>query len=856
MRKLSLILISLTCLLSAVLGCGPATSSGDSLSTVDAALQGQWVAKQLNANGERLMLTFTPAALSTSGTNDVVIDSVTPAGDTYNVTAGTYAVTGNQMALTLTQISDFTSSFAVSSTNLSLGTDVYNRESVTSPQIWGQIQVPDGVDDSSVGTLSIQSGTSVGHASKHPSSLTRSPSPVVSGELLVKYKNGNGYEKVIVPSAPQEVSAQSGASPNQTFEQLTIVRQKMKTDTDATMQRFKNDPNVESVVHNTFMHTHSIPSDTLYPSQTNLQEINMGAAWDLIDSLSGPNEVVVAVIDTGIFQNHPDLTGRIIGMDPANPWALDWVPNHIVTAADGENRTYCQGQLDDDSTLGADNDATDPGDHRQSDGVSSWHGTHLAGIIAALRNNGPTGIAGIASNSQIKILPLRTQGRCGNGTTDLIADAVRYAAKIPNNRECVTSNAGVRTCTVGANGRSQAKVINLSLGEAITDAEAADLCLAISQATDAGSLVVVSAGNDHSNIKTYPAACSAAIAVGSVYPNLAFASTYSNYGSNQFLVAPGGSGDTTGGVGIWSTVSTSVNQGKGAGYGALTGTSQAAPQVSAVAALLFSYKPNLTPAQVKDYLKNSAIRFPGQTGRTDKYGYGLLNPAGALLAAGIGTSSGTASMTFSLNPIDFKTNGKNATVAVFNGGATVCSGLKVTSSQPWLTTSLSGNVAPTSFSVTANRKDLPTGVQTATLTVTSTTAGCVAKQIPVSLTVGVASADDDVATLRHDIEDFLAGKADFENTTDVGDVMVALLNIDTNKFTDYARTSFLDNYNFLFPSVAPGKYYLVAGIDTNQDGAICKDGETEPCLIYPTADDPEILEVKSDTKLTDLILTY
>ena len=201
------------------------------------------------------------------------------------------------------------------------------------------------------------------------------------------------------------------------------------------------------------------PNDERYIDQWNLfgaWGINAPAAWDIT---TGSNSIVIAVIDTGIT-NHEDLIGRTV---PGYDFISD-----IPTANDGDSR---------------DSDASDPGDWVafnecsifSAAGNSTWHGTHVAGIIGASGNN-LSGIAGINWNS--KILPVRVLGKCGGSDSDII-DGMRWAA-------------GLHVAGVPDN-PNPAKILNMSLGGP------GDCTQAYQSAIDAiifaGVVVVAGAGN-------------------------------------------------------------------------------------------------------------------------------------------------------------------------------------------------------------------------------------------------------------------------------------------------------------------------------------------------------------------------
>lgn len=327
------------------------------------------------------------------------------------------------------------------------------------------------------------------------------------------------------------------------------------------------DPDVEFIEEDVIMERFS--NDTYFNDQWALDQLAASSLWTEFDQSSN---IVVAVVDTGIVNNHPDLSHAILS-------GADFISD-VGMANDGDGR---------------DLNANDSGDWVSSSdscyrGIfepSSWHGTHVAGIIAAKKNNSQ-GVAGLFDN--VKILPVRVLGKCGGFTSD-IADAVRWAAGLPVSGMPINNN--------------PAKVINLSLGAAgpcgRTMQEAVDA------ATIAGSVVVVAAGNDGRSLDTQsysPANCAGVITVGATAANRDIPS-YSNYSrsNNVDIYAPGGD-DWYGGV-----ISTYNNGDTGQGsstYQELNGTSMATPYVAATVAFMMAVNPNLYPLQYADIIRQTA----------------------------------------------------------------------------------------------------------------------------------------------------------------------------------------------------------------------------------------------------------
>lgn len=233
------------------------------------------------------------------------------------------------------------------------------------------------------------------------------------------------------------------------------------------------------------------------------------------------------------------------------------------------------------------------------------HGTHCAGIAAAATNNA-IGVAGMDWNA--RIMPVRVLNEVGSGYTSDIVDGIYWAYQ---------------------NG---AKVLNLSLGGPSYSQSMQDV---VTAANAAGSLVVAAMGNDNVSTPMYPAAYDNVLAVSATGPTDAKA-TYSNYGSHCDVAAPGGDmsyyQDPNG---IYSTMPTYpvylTNIGFYQNYDFLNGTSQAAPHVAGLAALVWSMQPALSPNEVQTMIQDTAVDL-GTPGKDIYYGYGRIDVAAALQA--------------------------------------------------------------------------------------------------------------------------------------------------------------------------------------------------------------------------------
>jgi hypothetical protein len=350
-----------------------------------------------------------------------------------------------------------------------------------------------------------------------------------------------------------------------------------------------------------------LPNDPiLQPALWHYNLVDAPRAWA---KATGSRSVLVAVVDNGIRFDHPAMgTGATsnITHDGYN----------FVTAGDRlpAAEPVCQGGTTTLPEAGPGADPTQPDDLFWTG--SCWfrntlgnHGLHVAGTIGAVGNDG-VGVAGL--NWQVSIRPVRVLDITGSGSYFDIAQGVLYAAGLP---------AASGTTTVQA--PSRAAIINMSLGGS---ASAPILANAITAATNAGSLIVASAGNGESSSPSYPAAYPEVLAVSAVGPDLSI-SSYTNVGGNVSLAAPGGNFRSSGTSGVVSSVWDYVNNVPSYAY--YEGTSMSVPHVVGIAALVLGQNPGLTNTQLRARLQATAVHL-GAPGRNDQYGYGLVNAYNAL----------------------------------------------------------------------------------------------------------------------------------------------------------------------------------------------------------------------------------
>jgi serine protease len=318
------------------------------------------------------------------------------------------------------------------------------------------------------------------------------------------------------------------------------------------------------------------PNDPLYESQWHYRAINLPEAWSI--TTGGP--VTVAVLDTGVATGHPDLTSKLL-------------PGYSFVTVEGRG-----------------SDATDPG------GGSSYHGTHVAGTVAAATDNG-IGVAGVSWGA--RLLPVRVLGQSGGNLADAI-DGIYWSVGLPV--------PGV------PDNPNPARVLNLSLGGPFLCSEVPALQEAFDRAVDAGATVVVAAGNDNTDASgVTPASCGNVITVGATDARGVRAG-YSNFGPRIDLMAPGGdlNRDDNGDGNPDGVLSTLRDPSSGEDtYGYLDGTSMAAPHVAGLVALMKTLRPSLTGPQVRDVLVRTATPIVGG-GCGVGCGAGLIDAAAALEA--------------------------------------------------------------------------------------------------------------------------------------------------------------------------------------------------------------------------------
>lgn len=421
-------------------------------------------------------------------------------------------------------------------------------------------------------------------------------SPAEEGRVIVKYRQApDALRQALSLDQTSRLSAHLGLAlrSGRHINALVHVIRATGVSSEALASRLSQEADVEYAIPDRLRTIRSLPNDPLFSGQWYLQATEAASthATEAWNRTTGSSNIVVAVVDTGVRFDHPDLRTKLL---PGYDFISD-----ASNAGDGDGR---------------DMDASDPGDFISvsdtenpnlqavcgSDLVpynSSWHGTRVAGIIGAAGNNS-TGIAGTSWGA--KILPVRVLGKCGGFDSDIMA-GMRWAAGlavpgIPNNP-------------------NPARIINLSLGgDGGCTSAYADT---IAELAGQGALVVAAAGNETGPVDA-PGNCAGVLTVAGVR-HVGTKVGYSSFGPEVSVSAPAGNCVNAFGPCLYS-IDTATNLGTTSpaangytdGYSYNIGTSFSAPQAAGVAALMLSVNPTLTPAGIIARIKQSARAFPAE----------------------------------------------------------------------------------------------------------------------------------------------------------------------------------------------------------------------------------------------------
>lgn len=640
----------------------------------------------------------------------------------------------------------------------------------------------------------------------------------VPGEVLVQMKatvgatgtgNGQGIRSRAESAAERHDVKMKNFSPNglarMTFDPGVNVadakgRAEARRRTLDRVRQLRSDPEVAFAEPNYILHPVAVPNDTYYVRQWDMPHLNLEAAWDLT---TGSASMIVAVIDTGVLYNHPDLTANIL-KDGTTVVGYDMILDPSISN-DGD---------------GPDPDPYDAGDEDTTT-QSSYHGTHVAGTVGATGNNG-TGVAGV--NWTVRIMPVRVLGK-GGGTNFDVAEGIKYAAGVTNAYSVYPKVGGVTT---------PADIINLSLGgptysQAIQDA--------INMARSAGVTVVAAAGNDATSAAFYPAAGTGVIGVSAV-DYAGELSYYSNYGTYVDLSAPGGNTRADLNLdgypdGILSTLAVGLTYPSSFNYAYYQGTSMAAPHVAGVIALMKAYHAlfaapgdKLTPEEIDSLIRGTAAGIDSITSyplgyRENQLGFGVIDAYKAVVAAGAlaGHTAGLSADLF-LEPseLQFGLTTNSLTAGIENTGLQALTNLNVTPyPETWLSHVLSGHV----LIVTVDRTALAQGDYQAGITVDSDNGG--SETLIVKIKVN----------------------------SNLGMIYVGAINARGKLAMLGASAPPLYHYHF-YP-LRVGDYLIVAGTDLDNDGFIGDDGEFFGA--YPSSSSPQAVSLTANANLAGLNFT-
>lgn len=641
----------------------------------------------------------------------------------------------------------------------------------------------------------------------------------VLGDVIVKFKSASSSNsRLAVRGLDLTRNSSVGVG-------SFLYRSKTTLDTQGTLemvQSLQSRPDIEYAQPNYIQHIAKAPRDEFYSLQWHYPAINLPQAWDVVDGTQG-TPVVVAVIDTGILwngdnsaQTHPDLIGKVLpGADMiSDPRA----------SRDGDGR---------------DTNPFDAGDLRQAE-QSSYHGTHVAGTIAARTDNlfagsstEAIGVAGVSWGA--KILPVRVLGVGGGRSTDIL-DGVLWAAGIdvpgmPHNN-------------------NPASIVNMSLGGDYPCSQSPAEQDVLNQVRAKGVIVVVAAGNENDNTANHsPSSCAGVITVGAS-DFFGARAPYSNFGTRIDVMAPGGDMSVKNNNGKPDGV---LSLGKNDSTGAFNfffsnGTSQATPHVAGVLALMKTLRPNLSPDQALNILHDtSRVRTvaeckgsnPG-TQTVSDCGAGLIDALAAVNATNaLSAPTPTPDLNLSLSQggLTLKpgTTGNVNLQIVCTGGLTGAVNLQVSGDPNGV--NIQTNGASTCGSSVGLSIAVDAGVASKTYPLTFFgTSGAIERTVAFSLTVQATPPN-------------------------VKDTLVAAFFVKPDQTFDVAKSSAIiitqatSSIAFNLPELETGKYLVFAWKDRNLDKEI-NPGDLfgfEPSLVTPSKSGINLkLEPVSET--TSLVL--
>ncbi len=580
------------------------------------------------------------------------------------------------------------------------------------------------------------------------------------------------------PDGPMTMASQAAASqPQDNAKYLTL----------ALIKALRKRSDVAFAEPNYRIGASAIPNDFYFRLQWHYPFINLPDAWNITTGAAASGPIIVAVIDSGVLLGHPDLANKTVA-------GYDFIRDPVV-AADGD---------------GIDPNPDDVGDREGPSGQSSFHGTHVAGTVAALSNN-TNGVAGISWGAQI--MPIRVLGVGGGSGYDLV-QGIRYAAGLENDSGRIPAR--------------RADVINLSLGCLACYSQS--LADTITEARRAGVIVVAAAGNNASSTRFYPAAYDGVVAVSAANSASNLAS-YSNFGGYIDVTAPGGDDIDRDADGYPDRVLSLLGDDSSGSiefrYGWSSGTSMAAPHVAGVAALMKAVYPALSPADFDLAIANgTAVTDLGAPGRDDDFGFGKINALKAVQAAqALGGGNQPGVITANPTVLDFAA-GESLKILQLNAQGDVPPRIvSVTGDQIWIDVAPGNNVAADG------------------------TGDYIIQVDPGELDTAVYEGKIIVQLENNKLEVPLYMQV-LKQAAGVGNpgLLYVLLRDASSEATSLQTTASLDGdgrFRYSFDNVVKGgSYRIFAGSDIDNDFVICGAGET--CGAWPTRDRAEEILVDRD----------
>lgn len=526
------------------------------------------------------------------------------------------------------------------------------------------------------------------------------------------------------------------------------------------------------------------PNDQEYSKQRwHYDSIDLSGAINLI-AASNPASTytpIVAVIDSGIVANHPDLQNQLV---PGYDFIRD-----AARAGDG-------GGIDSNPD-DADNSTT-----------NVFHGTHVAGTVAAQTGN-QIGGAGVAPMA--KIMPIRALGQGGGSFYD-IEQSVRFAAGLANDSRTTPAR--------------KADVMNLSLGGAGACSAAGNTLFA--EVRQANVIVAIATGNSSTDSRLVavgtPANCPNVIGIGATNPSKG-RSYYSNGGAGLDAVAPGGDvrRSTTGtGLpdGVFSTVANANGSTRTSTYGMLQGTSMASPHAAGIFALMRHIAPGITPAQVDDAIANGSIVDDlGAGGRDNSFGFGQLNARKAVeFARQVAGAPPPNPGQVSAQPtsVAIPATSDTSQFELRAAGTASETVVSVTASTNAISVApgqgVDGDTGLGSYVITVNRNNLTANAETFSKVIVTLNPQR-ELEIPVSVTSSTVGG----------------------GSGDLGPIYVLIVDADNRTGPAVVQTTVRQpsNGEYRYQIEVPGTRNIIvlAGSDTDNDGSVCNRGEA--CGAYP-----------------------